>query len=67
MKDLPLLSHDCPPIEGGVAVRVGCIRKACRPLRDGSLVSGLHNCGRERPGGVYTAVARILERKLWLE
>jgi hypothetical protein len=47
-----------------VEVPVGCIRKACRLLPDGSLVSGLQRCGWEGAGGVYTAVARDAKKEI---
>ncbi len=41
-----------------VKVPAGSIPKAHTWLPDGALASGVQNCGRERAGGVYTAVAQ---------
>ena len=48
-----------------VEVRIGCIREACRPLPDSSLVSGLQNRGCERAGGVlYTTLIQGIKKKI---
>jgi hypothetical protein len=41
-----------------VKVPVDSIPKAHTWLPDGALASGVQNCGRERAGGAYTAVAQ---------
>jgi hypothetical protein len=43
---------------------VGCIRKPCHPLPDGSPVLGLQNCNSEQAAAVYTAAASDIKKEI---
>jgi hypothetical protein len=45
-------------------VPVESILKAHTWLPDGALASGVQNCGRERAGGMYTAVAQDVRMEI---